>query len=148
MLRFDRAELRDAPTILFEAKQRVRFQDVDAAGLVFFARYLDYVHDAYVAWLEAIGQPLAQVLAQRTWAAPLRHAECDYLQPVRFGDELRVLLVLSHLSLTEISLGFRLERTLGPTVALAQTVHTFIDLTTLERRPVPAEIRSALGDAP
>lgn len=146
MFRFERADLREAPTVYFQAQQRVRFQDVDAAGLVFFARYFDYVHDTYVAWLEAIGQPLAQVLANRTWAAPLRHAECDYLQPVRFGDELKVLLVLGHLSLSEVSLGFRIERVGGPPVAVAQSVHTFIDLTTMERRPVPTEIRVALGE--
>jgi 1,4-dihydroxy-2-naphthoyl-CoA hydrolase len=151
MFRFERAELRAAPAPRFEASYRVRFQDVDAAGLLFFARYLDYVHDTYVAWLEAIGQPLPRVLAERSWAAPLRHAECDYLQPVRFGDELRVQLVLAHIASTEISLGFRLA--LGPsplgsgqTVALAQTVHTFVDLKTLERKEVPEEIRAALAE--
>jgi 1,4-dihydroxy-2-naphthoyl-CoA hydrolase len=145
MHRFDRAVLRTKAESSFEFSQTVRFQDVDAAGLLFFARYLDYVHDAYVSFLEKMGEPLPAVLAKRAWAAPLRHAECDYVAPVRFGDEIVVRLVAAHVEPTEMALGFRLEVKGVRTVALAQTVHTFIDLATLERRKVPESLAEALG---
>jgi 1,4-dihydroxy-2-naphthoyl-CoA hydrolase len=145
MHRFERSVLRSSPSSSFEFRQTVRFQDVDAAGLLFFARYFDLVHDAYVVFLEKMGEPLARVLSERTWAAPLRHVECDYVAPLRFGDAVVVRLVTAHLEPTEIALGFRLETEGERVVALAQTVHTFVDLGSFERRDVPERITSALS---
>jgi 1,4-dihydroxy-2-naphthoyl-CoA hydrolase len=121
MHRFERTVLRTLPPSSFAFRQKVRFQDVDAAGLLFFGRYFDVIHDAYVSFLEEMGEPLPRVLSSRAWAAPLRHVECDYMAPL-----------------------FRLETENDQVVAVAQTVHTFIDLSSFERRDVPENITRAL----
>lgn len=121
-----------------------RFQDVDAAGIVFYPRVLEYCHDAYVAFLAAHGHPLHQVLAERRWAAPLRHAEADYLRPIRFGDALEVLLVRARLEGSVLSLGYRLlPASGGAPLALAQTVHVFVDPVHFKRLEPPADLAAA-----
>lgn len=85
---FGREELR-AGVARWGWASQVRFQDVDAAGVVFFARYFDLVHDAYAAFLESRGHPLASMFATPAWILPLRHAEADYLRPLRLGDRRR-----------------------------------------------------------
>jgi YbgC/YbaW family acyl-CoA thioester hydrolase len=130
--------------VSFAVRRAVRFQDVDAAGLVFHPRVLEYFHDAFVEFLAAHGQRLDEVLQQARWGAPLRHAEADYLAPLRFGDEIEVALVKARLEQSEVRLDFRVTRARDDEVAaVGHTVHVFVDARTFRRRPVPDELRVA-----
>ena len=64
---------------------RGRFQDIDAAGILFFARNFDYFHDAYLAFLEHLEMPLHEHLDGAEFVIPLVHAEADFAKPIRFG---------------------------------------------------------------
>lgn len=140
MHHFDKQELRARQSSLFRWAMPVRFQDVDAAGIVFFARFADYVHDAYVALLDELGAGLASVLREKSWAAPIRHVELDYFAPLRFGDRVTIDLVAAHLEETEVTLGWKVQRA-ADVVAVAQTVHTFVDPGSFQRIPVPQAFR-------
>src|SRR3712207_4391936 len=89
---FERDELMNAAP-RFEHRMAVKFQDVDAAGIVFYPRILEYFHDAYVAWLASLGVERAKVLAAPSWAAPIRKVEAEFLRPVTFGDVVGVGVV-------------------------------------------------------
>lgn len=141
---FDRHELKEASSPLFEYSVRARFQDVDAAGIVFFARFFEYVHEAYESFLHAHGFPLDVVLKEGKWAAPLRHAEADYRAPVRHGEQLFVQLVLAYVLESEITLGFRVVRGDSKVCATVQTVHTFVSPRDFQWCPVPSGLVSAL----
>jgi 1,4-dihydroxy-2-naphthoyl-CoA hydrolase len=144
MYRFERAVLLERREHAFREARLVRFQDVDAAGIIFFVRVLEYFHDAYVSFLERAGHPLHIVLADRRWAAPLRHAEADYLSPLRFGDGVEVALAVAHIEASEVTLGWRLEKLPDQRLAaIGQTVHTFVDPATFERVGIPSELRAA-----
>ncbi len=145
MFHFDKKDLKALQPGRFRHVVSVRFQDVDAAGIVFFPRVLEYMHDAYVAALAEIGSELHTVLRSRSWAAPLRHAEADYFSPLRFGDRVIVALVAAHVQETEIVLGYRVSHeATGAVAAVGQTVHTFVDPKTFERTAVPDVIAAAL----
>lgn len=144
MFRYDRQTLMSVPLEGFARTRRVRFQDVDAAGVIFYARVFDYCHDAYVEYLDAHGVSLVEVLKQRHWAAPIRHAEADYLRPLRFGDEIAVSLVVAHLAESELTLGYRISLNASREVAIvAQSVHTFVSLPDFKRCPVPEDVFTA-----
>ncbi len=145
MHRFDRLELKKAGATGFSRLRRVRFQDVDAAGIIFYPRFLEYTHDLYVEFLEEHGSPLPEALEQGTWAAPIRHAEADYFRPLRFGDTAQICLVRAHVEPSEITLGFTLvlpQR--GEVAAVVQSVHTFVSLPDFVRANVPDNIATAL----
>jgi 1,4-dihydroxy-2-naphthoyl-CoA hydrolase len=140
--RFERERLLAASPRAFVRERVVRFQDVDAAGIIFFARAFEYFHDAYVEFLDANGAALPAALRERSWAAPLRHAEADYLRPLRFGDQIAVALVAAHVEPTEVTIGYRVARAGSDEVAVVgQCVHTFIDPERFARRPMPDELR-------
>lgn len=146
MYRFDKRVLGERTTNAFSAEVAVRFQDVDAAGIVFFARFFDYVHGAYEGFLASAGLPLPQVLRDRSWAAPLRHAEADYLRPARFGDVLLIELVAAQSDESEVTLGWRIISKGQPEkpCAIIQTVHTFVRPDDFRRISVPSEISQKL----
>lgn len=142
--RFTRDELIAAKGERFSHPLQVRFQDVDAAGVVFFARFFDYFHDAYVAFLEQAQLPLPRVLEARSWAAPLVHAEADYLKPLRFGDRVEAQLVLAEVGSSSILLGHRVVKAgAASAVAIGQTVHAFIDPAARSRIEVPPDVAAA-----
>jgi len=149
MFRFERERLRQAPSGAFKLEMPVRFQDVDAAGIIFYPRALELCHDAYVSFMDRAGLPLHEVL-RGPWLAPVRHAEADYLKPLRFGDRVEVALVAAHLETmpnpTEVTLGFRIARIPdGEAAILCQTIHTFVERKTFARTSVPDELRKALA---
>lgn len=151
MIQLDKKELRDERSFYFRHEVEVRFQDVDAAGVVFFATFFDYVHQAYESLLGQLGSPLPQVLAEGKWAAPLRHVEADYFQPANYGDLLGVALVRRHIEETELTLGWRLNLANSEeerVIAVVQTVHTFIHPARRERVSVPEELVRALVALP
>jgi 1,4-dihydroxy-2-naphthoyl-CoA hydrolase len=130
----------------YEHSTRVRFQDVDAAGIVFFARIFELFHDAYVEGLRVRGVDLARVLAEGSWGAPLTRAEARFRRPMRFGDALRVQL-WGTLSDRELTVRYRVVQHGAPDVELAsgETVHAFVDRERFARRPVPDEVISAFA---
>ncbi len=74
----------------FRRRSRVELQEVDAAGVVFYAWFFCYAHRAYEAALLASGFDLAELLRTGTHALPMVHAEADYKRPLRYGDEVAV----------------------------------------------------------
>jgi YbgC/YbaW family acyl-CoA thioester hydrolase len=121
----------------------VRFQEVDAAGILFYARTFDFFHDAYVAFLRVRGVPLEAALRDGGWVAPLRHAEAEYLRPLRFGDAIDVSLVRIDVGDTHYSIGYRIELD-GHTACVGRTHHVTVDPATFRRAPIPPALREAL----
>jgi 1,4-dihydroxy-2-naphthoyl-CoA hydrolase len=129
---------------LHSEERIVAFQDVDAAGIVFFARVFDYFHDAYVTFLRARGVPLEAALQDGSWVAPLRHAVADYRRPLRFGDPITVSLVRIDLEETEYRVVYRIETSDG-LACEGETVHVSVDPATFRRSAIPGGLRRALG---
>jgi 1,4-dihydroxy-2-naphthoyl-CoA hydrolase len=145
MHRFDRDELKLSRPHAFADNRAIRFQDADAAGIIFYPRVLEMFHDVYVAFLAFAGAPLPEVLRTGTWIAPVRHAEADYFKPLRFGDRVTVEICRAHLSETEATLGYRIARSEGGEVCVVgQVVHTFVDRASFKRTPIPEPVRLAL----
>lgn len=150
--RFDPRELaRQSPTThAFRVRRRVLFQDIDAAGIVYFSRILDYFHDTYVDWLAAVGSPLPQVLAEKRWAAPLRHVEADYFQPLHFGAEIELRIVAAKLEQTRVTLGHQVslvenEAIESRVAAVGQTQHVWVDPKSFQPIDIPEELRAPLS---
>jgi len=56
----------------FEARFPVRFHDVDRAGIIFFAKILEYCHAAFEDLLAASGFPPGPLLRRRVLRGSLR----------------------------------------------------------------------------
>ena len=145
MYRFERDDLKLSRPHAFVERRAISFQDIDAAGIIFYPRVLALFHDVYVGFLAFAGCPLPEVLKSRAWLAPVRHAEADYFKPLRFGDEVTVEICRAHLSSeSEATLGYRIARAEGGEVcAVGQVVHTFVDAS-FKRTPMPEPVRRAL----
>ncbi len=136
--------IRDSEARLHVEERVVRFQEVDAAGIVFYARTFDYFHDAYVGLLRERGAPLERALRSGEWVAPLTRAEAEYLRPLRFGDEIEVVIVAVELAETEYVVAYRIDLD-GEAACVGRTRHVSVDAETFRRAAVPEVLRRALA---
>src|SRR5688572_21989662 len=108
MFLFEREALKKG-TAAFATTRDVRFQEVDAAGIIFYPRLLEYFNDAYIELLAHVGQPLHASLGRDPWVSPVTHIEADFLRPLRFGDRAEVALVALRVATeaepTQVTLG-------------------------------------------
>ncbi len=132
---------------LFQTKRTVRFQDIDAAGIIFFPRVLEYFSDAYVEWLGVRGLPLPRMLALGVYGLPIVHAEADYRSPMRFGDRISVQIEQVELGSTSLSVMYRIVSEEDPahTLAVGKTVHVCVSQKTFRPEPLLEELRAALS---
>jgi YbgC/YbaW family acyl-CoA thioester hydrolase len=138
------AELIGAAALHAE-RRLVRFHDVDAAGIVFYPRVLEYFSDAYMGFFAARGHSVARALQTETYGLPLAHAEADYARPLRFGDGIEVAVVRVKLGESSFRVGYRVTKEAGGEIAATgQTVHVAIDRQRFAKIPIPAALRQVL----
>ncbi len=76
----------------FTYTRTVRFQDTDAAGVVYFTNVLAMCHEAYEASLAASGIDLKGFFSKADRAVPIVHASVDFFRPMFAGDRLTIQL--------------------------------------------------------
>lgn len=128
----------------FAYPRTIHFPDTDAAGVVFFARYLFICHEAYEEALAAAGVNLGTFFADTGSVIPIAKSEATYLRPLVCGDKLSVEVAPTRLSDNSFALDYTLWKLApagGPKrAAVARTEHVCIDSRTRERLPLPPAI--------
>jgi len=128
----------------FSYETSIKFHETDAAGRLFFAHQLKLAHDAYEAFLQASGLPLADVIRDRPFALPIVHAESDYLKPLFVGDAIRIELTVARIGESSFTLNYTFFNAAGEKVGEASTVHVAVDEKNGRKIPLPEELRRIL----
>lgn len=76
---------------------RVYYEDVDLAGIVYYANYLRYIERARSEMVRAAGVDQVAMRAEGLVFAVSR-VEADYLRPARYDDELVVETALTRMT--------------------------------------------------
>jgi 1,4-dihydroxy-2-naphthoyl-CoA hydrolase len=129
----------------FQYNRTIRFQDTDAAGVVYFANILAMCHEAYEASLAASGIVLKEFFGNSDIAVPIVHASVDFFKPLFCGDEVVIELVSQRLSDDSFEVGYQVF--LGEVVmARAITRHVCIDVRSRKRRVFSGELLGWLNE--
>ena len=130
----------------FRHRIRVRFNECDGQGVVFYANYLMYFDVAITElWREAFGDGYAGMIASGT-DAMVAEANIRYRAPARFDDELDLVARVTRIGTTSTMTNLTAERVSdGAVLAEADLRHVFIDLKTLEKTEIPEEMRAGMG---
>lgn len=145
---FSKQSIVAASEPLAVSEREVKFQEVDAAGTIYYAKTFEYFGDVYLDLLTSAGLDVPRMLAERALAAPIIHAEADYIAPLVFGDRVRVELVLAHLGATSTRYGYRVIKTNGAVAAIGHTQHVWVDGQSFKPVPVPEPLRRYLSGRP
>jgi 1,4-dihydroxy-2-naphthoyl-CoA hydrolase len=130
--------------VSFSIELPVRFQDVDAGGVLFFGRIYDYCHHAYEEFWGAEGIDRAHFFAGAPFLVPIAHSEADYRRPIRHGDRISVRIDVTRVGRASFTLRYHVT---GPEQDLrveASTVHAFVNRDTMRPIPIPEDLRAIL----
>jgi 4-hydroxybenzoyl-CoA thioesterase len=128
----------------FQHVHHVRFDEVDAAGIAYFAHFFTWCHDAMEALLAPLEGGYTALISKRRLGLPAVHVEADFASPLRFGDEVHILVAVERLGTSSCALCFELSRPDGSHVATVRHVVALTDLAVVRACALPADLRSLL----
>ncbi len=123
----------------FTYNRIIRFQDTDAAGVVYFANVLAICHEAYEESLGVSGINLKDFFTNPSVAFPIVHASVDFFRPMFCGDNLLIRLMPQQLSGDRFEVTYEVMVT---EVMAAKTItrHVCIDTSSRSKRELPEQI--------
>ncbi|HEY9846206.1 MAG TPA: thioesterase family protein [Candidatus Caenarcaniphilales bacterium] len=130
----------------FVYSRTIRFQDTDAAGVVYFANVLAMCHEAYEASLAASGIHLQTFFRNPVVALPIVHASVDFFRPLLCGDRQVIQLIPKPLTVNQFETTYQFFPAEVPEQLVAQALirHVCIDPASRTRTAIPGEIQEWL----
>jgi 1,4-dihydroxy-2-naphthoyl-CoA hydrolase len=125
-------------------KFTVAFDEADGEGVVFFGNYFRLAHRALEQFIPQLGIPWEEWFKNEEWAVPLRHVECDYLQPLRPGDEFTAHIHVSNVGESSVRFTYELRNAEGKPTAHLTTAHVFVARKTFKKAEIPQSVRERL----
>ena len=124
----------------------VRFGDCDAAGIVFYPRYLEMFNGLVEDWFrEKLDFSFSEIVTDRGWGLPTVHLEVDFLTPSVFGDVLSAVLRVTAIGTTSMNLDIVLQGPDGADRVRGKVVLVLIDRKQLRAIPIPDEVRARVS---
>lgn len=125
----------------FTSELRVRFGDVDAAGIAYFPRIYGYLHEAFEElWERHCGVRYQELISVRRLGFPLVHSEVDFRAPLRFGDRPEMRITCTRLGHSSFELRYRIYNS-GVLAVDARQTTASVDLDSLAPLRLPEEFR-------
>jgi len=134
----------------FTIEERVRWGDVDAAGIIFYGSYIRFFEIGETELFRAVGLPYGKVFDELNIWLPRVHLECDFHRAAQMDDLLAVSVYVGNIGRTSLRLNFEVRRkTEDGTIekdlmATAHFVLVSTDRQNLKPLPVPEALRVAL----
>jgi YbgC/YbaW family acyl-CoA thioester hydrolase len=114
----------------FRAVRRVEFSETDMAGLVHYSNFFRYMETAEHGFFRALGFSVVMDDLDPAIGWPRVHAECEYLQPLRFEDEVEIHMLVSEKKSKSLSYLFRFRKlNADPPVEVARGSLTVVCVT-------------------
>lgn len=122
----------------------IRFEEVDAAGIVFFGRFLGYAHEAMELFFAGVEGGYPHLVTKRRVGFPAVHVDADYHAPLRYGDVLTIETTAAKIGRTSCTLAYRFVRQDGVHAATVRHTCVLCDLDSMTKIAIPADVRAIL----
>jgi acyl-CoA thioester hydrolase len=130
----------------FSVREYVRWEDIDAAGIINYQAYLRFFGLAEVELLRSCGLSYKTLSEELEIWLPRVHVECDFFHPVKLDELLVVEAFFGNLGTSSIHLKFEVKRSedLSEVVASGEYVLVAVSRTTFKPVPLPKLVRTKL----
>ena len=130
----------------FSITRRVQFAETDMAGIVHFSHYFRYMEEVEHAFFRSRGLSVHMKLGDRQIGWPRAACSCEFFGPLRFEDEVQLVLRLTKLG--QKSFNYEVDFVVGGrNVALGKLTSVCCEITPDGMRaiPIPDQIRNQLS---
>jgi 4-hydroxybenzoyl-CoA thioesterase len=128
-----------------EYQRAVRFEEVDAAGIAFFARFFNWCHEAMERFFDGVPGGYVDLITRRRIGFPAVHLTAEWRTPLRYGDVAKIETSVTKIGTTSATFRYVLTRIAdGAHVATIEHVTVATDLDAMTKRPLPDDCRALL----
>ena len=130
----------------FRSQLKIRFGDIDRAGIVYYPRFLHYFHIALEEFFaQGLGIEYPTVVNEYRIGLPTVHLETDFSKPLRYGDNIEIEVCVMQIGSSSITFGYRVFRE-NEDVArvVGHNVTVCIDMDTFNKLKIPDWLRLKL----
>jgi YbgC/YbaW family acyl-CoA thioester hydrolase len=134
----------------YTIEERVRWGDVDAAGIIFYGSYIRFFEIAETELFRAVGLPYGKIFEELNIWLPRVHLECDFHRAAQMDDLLEVTVYVARIGKSSLRLNFEVRKRneAGEIEEKLMATAHFVLVSTaranLKPLPVPEELRRAL----
>jgi acyl-CoA thioester hydrolase len=133
------------PTSSHLTRIRVRYAETDQMGVVYYANYLVWMEVARVEYCKALGFRYKDMELEDGVLLAVVEAQCRYLYPARFDEEVIVETHIAEASSRMVTFGYEMSLADGGRkLASASTRHIFCNRG-LKPVRLPAKYRAMFG---
>ena len=129
---------------MYKYETVIRMHHTDAAGLVFYAEVFVLAHECYEAFLEEHRMPLASMLTEGDYIAPIVHAKADLKVAMGMSDRITIEMELARTGNSSYELACKFTNQQGIITAETTTIHAVIDKNTSQPIRIPQEFEKVL----
>ncbi len=131
---------------IFEVRDRVRWSDVDIAGIIYFGAYVRFIELAETELFRSLGFAYAKMFDQLDIWLPRVHLDFDFFKPALMDDELLLRTHIAKLGSSSITMRMTVLNAATDEVdATATLVIASVDRQTMKSRPMPNGLRDVLA---
>lgn len=116
----------DPPPLVAEIKRKVRFEEVDALGIVWHGRYPSYMEDGRMAFGEKFGMGYLDMHREK-FLAPVVQMHIDYHRPLVFGEEFTITASLHWTEAVRMNFQYQIAAVGGRIAATGYTVQLLLN---------------------
>jgi YbgC/YbaW family acyl-CoA thioester hydrolase len=130
-------------SIVYE--RAVRFEEVDAAGILFFGRFFNYCHEGMERFFDGIPGGYVGIITQRKIGFPAVHVDATWKTPLKYGDVARIEVKPTKVGNTSCTFRYDITRP-ADSASIATIDHVVVatDLVTLTKVRLPDDCRKLL----
>jgi YbgC/YbaW family acyl-CoA thioester hydrolase len=131
----------------FSVSEYVRWEDIDAAGIINYQAYLRFFGLAEVELFRSCGLTYRRLFDELGIWLPRVHVECDFFHPVTLDELLVVEAYFGRIGASSIHLNFEVRRSEKRDLVVATGKYILVSVKKGEFKPapVPEELRRALA---
>ena len=129
----------------FSVSEYVRWEDIDAAGIINYQAYLRFFGLAEVELFRSCGLSYRRLFDELGLWLPRVHVECDFFHPVTLDELLVVDAYFGKIGTSSIHLNFEVRRSENRDVVVATGKYILVSVRKGEFKPAP--IPDVLRDA-
>ena len=133
----------EIPGSAFSWPARVYWEDTDAGGVVYHARYLAFMERARSEWMRALGWDQGVLRDRDDQVFVVRAMDIDFRAPARLDDQLQVSVRLLECGGASFSVGQRIERD-GALLVEARVRIAALRASDFRPRPIPDALLTEL----
>ena len=133
----------EIPGSAFSWPARVYWEDTDAGGVVYHARYLAFMERARSEWMRALGWDQGVLRDRDDQVFVVRAMDIDFRAPARLDDQLQVSVRLLECRGASFSVGQRIERA-GTVLVEARVRIAALRASDFRPRPIPDALLTEL----